>query len=64
MAACEIRGPRNKVRKYSHDELDKAMDAWDKAVENALPGELLQLVNSENGRIVSEYHNREGGGQE
>jgi hypothetical protein len=53
----EIRGPGNLSRKYTNEELGAAMDTWDESVEAALPGDKLQLVNLDTGRIVSEYIN-------
>ena len=43
--------------RYDASERQKAMDEWDRVVENALPGQRVRLVNPSNNRMVSEYTN-------
>lgn len=42
------------VRRYK--DRQEAMDAWDEAVDNAIPGDRLELVDADNGRIMSQYN--------
>ena len=52
----KLGGPTSVLR-YSEAERKKAMDMWDRYVEDALPGSTVQLVNEDSGRVVSEYTN-------
>ena len=44
-------------QEYDANERAKAMDRWDKLLDDAIPGERCRLINRDNDRIVSEYHN-------
>jgi len=44
-----------KIQRRGYDDKVQAMDEWDKAVDNALPGQTLRLINIGTGRIMSEY---------
>ena len=50
-------GGKVQTLRFDGKERQKAMDEWDRVVENAIPGFMVQLVNEDSGRIVSEYHN-------
>jgi len=50
-------GGKVQTLRFDGKERQKAMDEWDRVVENAIPGSMVQLVNEDSGRIVSEYHN-------
>ena len=44
-----------KERQRSYDTRREALDAWDTAVEQVIPGEMLRLMDIDAGRIMSEY---------
>ena len=50
-------GGKVQTLRYDADERQKAMAQWDRVVEDAIPGSMVQLVNMDTDRIVSEYHN-------
>lgn len=53
----EREGTTPLVLRFKAKERQEAMNHWDKAVENALPGQRVRLINENNNRIVSEYTN-------
>lgn len=44
-----------KERQRSYDTRSAALEAWDTAVEQVIPGEMLRLMDIDAGRIMSEY---------